>query len=38
MVPEYSNNILGINSHMKGTYTGEKFLSNGPLVQDLSYI
>ena len=25
VVPEYSNTILGINSHMKGTYTGEKF-------------
>ena len=38
MVPEYSNNILGINSHMKGIYTGERFESNGPLVQDFTYI
>ena len=30
--PEYFNNILGTNSHIKGTCTAANFESNGPLV------
>ena len=32
MVPEYFNNILETNSHIKGTYISENFESNGALV------
>ena len=30
--PEYFNNILGTNSHIKGTCIAANFESNGPLV------
>ena len=33
--PEYFNNILGTNSHIKGTCIAAHFESNGPLVRCL---
>ena len=36
--PEYFNNILGTNSHIKGTCIATNFESNGPLVWCLLYI
>ena len=36
--PEYLNNILGTNSHIKGTCVAANIESNGPLVWCSLYI